>query len=191
MENAERRPGRTKTQRVTRAAIEENRGLSVYSEAIAQYIVDKLISFSITLSDQNQLEKELNPFSFQFIRDILNHSINVNFMMHDRDDLHLKPGLVSHYRHISTQSFDQLTNPQNVSQTINRTITNEPNNLAAIYNYIERDSVHNNSQLNNILPAEPLRTEQTENENFSKDPLFFDNAYYGVNNWTMVEQPVI
>ena len=57
------------------------------SEIISYLIIDKLISYVISTSFNNDINKKITNFCYENFIDILNEVVNFEFMRHDRDDL--------------------------------------------------------------------------------------------------------
>lgn len=59
-------------------------------EIISNYILEKLISYAITDSYKNEIEKNIGLHCFNFLKDMLNHMILINNLAYDREDYKLK-----------------------------------------------------------------------------------------------------
>lgn len=55
-------------------------------EIISNYILEKLISYAITESNKNEIEKNIGLHCFNFLKDMLNHMIQINNVAYDRED---------------------------------------------------------------------------------------------------------
>jgi len=60
-------------------------GLS-QGEIISNYIIEKLISYTITESYRNEIDKSLGLHCFNFLKDMLNHMIIINNIAYERED---------------------------------------------------------------------------------------------------------
>jgi len=57
------------------------------SEIIARYILEKLISYTITNHTQNEINNKLPDFYFDFYRRMFIDVLQIEFMAYDRDDM--------------------------------------------------------------------------------------------------------
>lgn len=65
----------------------ENQNLDFQaSELIVAYIVDKLISFTITKSDMKEVEKKIGNHCFIFVREMLSNMVKMDSIAFDRED---------------------------------------------------------------------------------------------------------
>lgn len=87
---------------------------------MVKYILDKLISYTITNSNKNEIEKNIGHHCFKFLRSMLNEMISMNSLSFDREDYKINP---------------------------------------------------------NKLKEE--------------EPVFFDNTYFGYNDWSEISEPVL
>ena len=60
------------------------------AECIANQIIEKLISFVITVSTKNKIEKLIPDFCFTELKQTLQIVANLDFLTHDKDDLNKK-----------------------------------------------------------------------------------------------------
>ena len=60
------------------------------SEIISYLIIDKLISYVISTSFNNDINKKITYYCYENFIDILNEIVNFEFFSHDRDDLYKK-----------------------------------------------------------------------------------------------------
>jgi len=56
------------------------------SEIIVKYIIDKLISYAITNSNKNEIEKKIGLHCFKFLRSMLKEMILMDNLCFERED---------------------------------------------------------------------------------------------------------
>ena len=59
------------------------------SELIAAYIVDKLVSYTITKSDVKEIEKKIGNHCFFFVRNMLSNMVKMDSISFDREDYNI------------------------------------------------------------------------------------------------------
>src|SRR4051812_22313225 len=70
-----------------RPYIAENRNFTNHSEAIAQFIIEKLISYSISEAYRREVEGKIPTHCWSFMHQILDNFVKLEFIAHDRDDI--------------------------------------------------------------------------------------------------------
>ncbi len=61
-----------------------------HSEIIAKYIIEKLISYTITNYDRNVIDQKIPNHCFEFFHRIFNDALQAEYIAYDRDDIKLK-----------------------------------------------------------------------------------------------------
>ena len=61
------------------------------SEIVVKCIIDKLISYTITNSYMNEIEKNIGFHCFKFLRSMLNEMVLMNTLSFDREDYKIHP----------------------------------------------------------------------------------------------------
>ena len=59
------------------------------SEVIAKYIIEKLISYTITSHDRNEIDKKIPNHCFEFFHRIFNDALQAEYIAYDRDDINI------------------------------------------------------------------------------------------------------
>ena len=65
------------------------------SDIIAKNMFEKMLSLSITKSEQNKIEKKIPIFCFDEIKESLELTIYIDFLNHDKDDKKKKPNILN------------------------------------------------------------------------------------------------
>lgn len=164
----------------------KHREFSINSETIASYMIDKLISLSITGAVKNEIENRIPEKCIDYISNIINNFIKVEFLPYDRDD-----------KFLQFQSKKPSNNIQN--DFLTRTLSNDDISKGLdITSSMEDDSYYNK----NNIEQDFLKTQENNNYNsnnnyqqnnsgFEDSSYFFDNNYCGINDWTICSEPVI
>jgi hypothetical protein len=58
----------------------------LHSEIIAKEIIEKLISFTITETYKLEIEKKLNSYTFNYLKNTFHHLLEINYITRERDD---------------------------------------------------------------------------------------------------------
>ena len=61
-----------------------------HSEIIAKYIIEKLISYTITSYDRNVIDEKIPNHCFEFFHRIFNDALQAEYIAYDRDDISLE-----------------------------------------------------------------------------------------------------
>jgi len=69
------------------------------SDIIVKYVIEKLISLTVSQSLQNRIAKKINPFCFEQIKESLLLALYVDFINYDKDDLAHKKTLLEFISH--------------------------------------------------------------------------------------------
>ena len=57
----------------------------IYSEIVVKYIIEKLISYTLTESNRLQHAKELPSFCNEYVRNLLTETLNLELLTYDQD----------------------------------------------------------------------------------------------------------
>ena len=83
------------------------------SDIIVKYIIEKLISLTISQSLQNKIAKKINPFCFEQIKDALLLALYIDFINYDKDDVAHKRTLLEFISH-SNKNILKTKNQKNL-----------------------------------------------------------------------------
>ena len=93
------------------------------SDTIVKYIIEKLISLTITQSLKSEIEKQINAFCFNEIQNSLLLALYIDFINYDKDDLNHKKSLLE-YKSKSNKNILRAKNvknsPENKSEIIRK-----------------------------------------------------------------------
>ena len=77
------------------------------SNIIVKYIIEKLISFTITKSLRNKINKKIPSFCFEEIKNSLELAMYIDFIYYDKDDLTLKKKTLLDYKSKSSKNISK------------------------------------------------------------------------------------
>ena len=83
------------------------------SDIIVKYIIEKLISLTISQSLQNKIAKKINPFCFEQIKEALLLALYIDFINYDKDDVAHKRTLLEFISH-SNKNILKAKNQKNL-----------------------------------------------------------------------------
>ena len=83
------------------------------SDIIVKYIIEKLISLTISQSLQNKIAKKINPFCFEQIKEALLLALYIDFINYDKDDVAHKRTLLEFISH-SNKNILKTKNQKNL-----------------------------------------------------------------------------
>jgi len=61
-----------------------------HSSVIAQYIIEKLISYTITSHERNIIDQKIPNHCFEFFHRIFNNALQAEYIAYDRDDMNVE-----------------------------------------------------------------------------------------------------
>jgi len=61
-----------------------------HSAVIAQYIIEKLISYTITSHERNVIDQKIPNHCFEFFHRIFNNALQAEYIAYDRDDMNVE-----------------------------------------------------------------------------------------------------
>lgn len=202
-----------KTPHASNEAISLNdREFSNMSETIAKDIIEKLISYTVTISYQNDIERKVPEKCWNYMQKILDDFIHLEYISHERDDINLNlnsnMNIVSNTSQLN-QNFNSFFNSNlNLDKKLNMTEENITNqNMFRHFNRMEKENMKifksdkdNFAVLNEFDTFENDNGENNmmdfgggfkgRNESDSNRVLFFDNKFEGFNFWSSVKEPV-
>jgi len=194
------------------------KGSNLDSETIVSYIIDKVLSLALTQALRNEIDENIPKKCFSYLTNMINTYIKEEYLPYDRDDRYIsnqfqKHKINKHFLNSNSKlnnNSDKNNNNnnhningiENDSKNIKKTQSNISNKSCSIIdiNTLEEDSSLEERENNNILNQELIENEflgtndNNNNSNFNFDEnfgYFFDNKFYGVNDWTICEEPVI
>ena len=136
------------------------------SDSIVKSIIEKLISLTISKSIKNRIEKEIPNKCFNFIKDILKHKLEIEFLSHDVDDS--QNGKNPNELSILTNKFGVLNNSSDKD-------SENKSNSFIIKKINENDIINNSNNNNTIL--------------YNEEQIFYNNSCKGENDWDIMNEP--
>lgn len=197
---------------------ESNRDFSVNSEQIASFIIEKLISLAITEEQRRKTNDQIPNKCFSYLTNMVKNYLKLEFLPYDRDDYFKENTSDSLYSHDIQQqektrsNWMPISNLKNKPIGDNNKIKNKLNEQNQNINEVEdddssQDSSHstikkeNSKQFQSMPSIDSVKLDhsfhnQIENQKDNyyiqkQRNIFFDNYVYGVNDWSINEEPVI
>ena len=130
------------------------------SECITSFIVEKLISLTFTQSERNDIDRSIPDHCFEWLKKNVDNYVRNQFICYDRDD------------------FGIVQSNIKKSLTINPLQTNNP------FDENLEECQENNKSMQS-LEHDHIYNPTENNEN-----IFYNNSYFGLNDWTTVDEPV-
>ena len=168
--------------------LNKNKEFSIFSESIVSCIIDRLISLTISENLKNNIEKNIPSKCFNFMTDIINNYLKIEFLSYDRDDLFLT--LEEKQQKESIKNIHNINSNYFLNRTFSKNEIIKPLNTTSMD---EMDNSDNKQDLtsNNILDNDFLEiNEQNENLSIDHSILYYDNNYIGINEWNLCPEPV-
>jgi len=191
--------------------IQRNREFNVNSETVVSFMIEKMISLAITDSLRNEIDAKIPTKCFTYITDMVNNYIKIEYLPYDRDDKYIlipnKKKAIKNF----LNSNKNLNNLNNMNIVINNNNIENEQNISNSQNNFLNKSISNNEIINNINVDSSLEEEENKkiinevsieneflrtNDNQSNINLednigyFFDNNFFGINDWTICDEPV-
>lgn len=190
-----------------------NREFSVNSEEMASFIIEKLISLAITEEQRRRTNEIIPNKCFSYLTNMIKNYLKLEFLPYDKDDYILEKSAESLYSHEINQQNQTKNNWMPISYLKNKNSTENLSRIKDQYNYKndnegnDSDSSHSTIKKENSKNFQSMPSidsvklghsfhKQLENQNenlLNENPknFFFDNYIFGVNDWTINEEPVI
>jgi len=192
---------------------ESNREFSVNSEEIASFILEKLISLAITEEQRRRTHDQILNKCFSYLTNMFKNYLKLEFLPHDIDDYLTEKNSESLYSN-EIQQHNKLKNNWMPKSNLNNKANGHNLNRINEQNKDEDElndsdssqstiKKQNSKQFQSVPSIDSVKLEnsfntQIENNNenlllLSENPrnIFFDNYIFGVNDWTITEEPVI
>ena len=162
------------------------------SEQIVNFIIEKLISYTVTKSEKNKVESQLPEVCFNFITDTIDTYIEQQFIAVDKIDnigsINLKEpdnndieDNQNNNNNSLPENIDNLSSIDNnkkiENNNDNNNIINEPNNLNNNFDF---------SQISNIESQQNVKNDNNKN---SSENIYFNNYIHGENFWSVIDEP--
>ncbi len=198
---------------------ESNRQFSVNSEEVASFIIEKLISLAITEEQRRKTNDKIPNKCFSYLTNMIKNYLKLEFLPYDRDDYLNEKAAESLYSHEIQQQNKTSNNWMPISNLKNKANTNKINKnineKEKDKNIHEEDDNFSNENDSNsshsIIKKENSKQFQSINSldsvnldnSFHKQQnnlnlflgnnknIFFDNYLFGINDWTINEEPVL
>lgn len=197
---------------------ETNREFSVNSEEIASFVIEKLISLVITEEQRRRTNDEIPNKCFSYLTDMVKNYLRLEFLPYDRDDYFNEKTAESLYSNDIQQQGKTRSNWMPISnlKTKANGYNNKNQNKLKEQNQnineeedddLSNDSSHstikreNSKQFQSMPSIDSVKLDnsfnkQIENQNDNhvnnqQRNIFFDNFIFGVNDWTINDEPVI
>ena len=154
------------------------------SEAIVFDVINKFISYTVTISYQNEIEKMVPDKCWNYMQRILDNFLHLEFICHDRDDVDLKLEKKLTLEDMNTGK--SAKNFLRLDSSISKNFRDkERDNFA-----FEIDTFENIDPVENVMDYENMKTLMGAGYFENERNLFFDNKFEGINEWSAVPEPV-
>ena len=199
---------------------ESNRNFSVNSEEMASFVIEKIISLAITEEQRRRTDDQIPNKCFSYLTNMIKNYLKLEFLTYERDDYIKEKTAESSYSHDIQQQNNKTNNWMPISNLknkakgdniiYNKKAKEKNKNIIeeGAYDSDNSDSSHstikreNSKQFQSMPSIDSVKLEnsfhnkQIENQNhnlFGENyrNIFFDNYFFGVNDWTINEEPVL
>jgi len=164
-----------------------NREFHNHSETVAKEIIEKLISYTISISYQNDIEKKVPEKCWNYMQKILDDFIHLEYICRDRDDFSLNveskkvPSIEDNFSQNSGKNMHRLESEMFKG-------LREKDNFALLNEIDTFENIDGGD--NNIMDFGMKYRIKDGFENEIDKNIFFDNQYQGVNEWSILPEPV-
>ncbi len=166
------------------------------SEQIVNFLIEKLISYTVTKSEKNKVEAQLPEVCFNFITDTIDTFIEQQFIAVDKidnidgnniikepDNNELEDNQNNNNDNILPENIDNLSlNKKDSSIEMNKKLENM--NINNIMN--EHSNLDNNIDFSQISNIESHQNKKNNNNNAN---IYFNNYIHGENFWSVIDEP--
>ena len=170
---------------------------STNSEQIVNFLIEKLISYTVTKSEKNKVEAQLPEVCFNFITDTIDTFIEQQFIAVDKMDNIEGNNIIKEPDNNELEDNQNINNnnllPENIdnislhkkdsSIDMNKKLENNNNENNNIMN--EHNNLENNIDFSQISNIES----QQNNKNNNNANIYFNNYIHGENFWSVIDEP--
>ena len=170
---------------------------STNSEQIVNFLIEKLISYTVTKSEKNKVEAQLPEVCFNFITDTIDTFIEQQFIAVDKMDNIEGNNIIKEPDNNELEDNQNINNnnllPENIdnislhkkdsSIDMNKKLENNNNDNNNIMN--EHNNLDNNIDFSQISNIES----QQNNKNNNNANIYFNNYIHGENFWSVIDEP--
>ena len=170
---------------------------STNSEQIVNFLIEKLISYTVTKSEKNKVEAQLPEVCFNFITDTIDTFIEQQFIAVDKMDNIEGNNIIKEPDNNELEDNQNINNnnllPENIdnislhkkdsSIDMNKKLENNNNENNNIMN--EHNNLDNNIDFSQISNIES----QQNNKNNNNANIYFNNYIHGENFWSVIDEP--
>ena len=179
-----------------------NNYFSISSESIVSFIIEKLISYTITESQKRQIYNNIPQKCFSYLTDIFKNYLKLEFLTHEFDDYSNENNIEMNRKKSLMNTFNDLNDTNSSNLSLKKYENKNFHTIPSIKSeksdgdesfkriYMENNSNMNNSVKSSNLIDNPFHN--IENKYFDEKPkiLFFDNYSSGINDWSICDEPV-
>ena len=171
---------------------------STNSEQIVNFLIEKLISYTVTKSEKNKVEAQLPEVCFNFITDTIDTFIEQQFIAVDKMDNIEGNNIIKEPDNNELEDNQNINNnnllPENIdnislhkkdsSIDMNKKLENNNNENNNIMN--EHNNLDNNIDFSQISNIESQQNNKNNNNNAN---IYFNNYIHGENFWSVIDEP--
>jgi hypothetical protein len=160
----------------------ENMGFFPISEYISLYIIDKLISLSLTEVLRKETNRNIPKKCFTFITNFIKNFLKIEYLPHDRDDLYIKIQedlLMKNFICQEDEIRDIKTENTNENKEKDLNSSGSPSD-SIIDKESSKSITSNDSKLDDFI----------NNQEKIKGEIYMDNYIRGINDWSIMSEPV-
>jgi hypothetical protein len=161
----------------------ENMGFYPISEYISLYIIDKLISLSLTEVARREANKNIPKKCFIYITNFIKNFLKIEFLPHDRDDLYIK-------NHENLLLMKNFIGQEDEIRDIKTENTNENEEKDLDSSGSPSDSIIDKESSKTIASNDSKLDDFINNEEKIKGEIYMDNYIRGLNDWSIMNEPV-
>ena len=147
----------------------------INSETIVSFAIEKIISLTVSNSFKEEIEKKIPSKCYTFMTDIINNLLKLEYLPYDRDDK-IMPSL-----DLDNLNNEEINIKKEVLETISKNKISDESEL----------SLSGTDKLSDVRNSSGIGFLKINESWENVDNKFFDNFFYGINNWTICDEPVI
>jgi len=199
---------------ITEQDIEENQNFSVNSEQIASFIIEKIISLAITEEQRKKTNNQIPNKCFSYLTEMIKSYLKLEFIAFDVDDYLIEKGESVFTNENIPNAYNTKSNwlPVSNIKNNNKNYNNNKINKRSSQGRIKNEDINessdshstickdNSKQFQSIPSIDSVKLENSFNKHIENDNeiinfdkprnVFFDNYIFGMNDWTINQEPV-
>ena len=164
------------------------------SESHIHFMIEKMISLAITISNHKRIENEMPHYCFTKLKESLQTMTELQFIGYDRDDVIYNEAHTHHHHHLQQQQ-QEILHTEHDKSTLSKAADDSHNK--SVHIPLKKQTTDEfNSDLGIIISKNTVThfddnflSNPTALETHTNQVAFYNINYDGINDWSIISQP--